>query len=193
MYDEDYFTKEKNSPYCGYPKSRNGENLVVGQMKDRTRMLIKKYGSNFSLLDLGCATGILVKMLRDEGVSAYGIDFADWAINNKVCEYVEKVDVLSMKELSHFDVVHSSDFLEHLPEDRIWEILLLLSKNCNYMEHFIPFYPQFDTPVKGRGDIHLCQVNGEWWQEVFSSIPNFKITSFPKEDYGGYITCKRVS
>lgn len=192
MYDEDYFTKAKNSPYIGYPKSVNGENLVEEQMKYRTKDLIKKYGANFSLLDLGCATGVLVKMLRDEGVSACGIDFADWAIDNRVTEYVQKGDVLKIKEMSHVDVIHSSDFLEHLPEDRIWEVLIMLSKSCDYMEHFIPFYKDYERPVVGSKGIHMCEVNGAWWQKVFSSIPNFEITSFPKEDHGGYITCKRV-
>jgi hypothetical protein len=191
MYDEDYFTKAKNSPYINYPKSINGEFLVETQMKERTKLLIKKYGSKFSIIDWGCATGILVKMLRDKGVTAYGFDFADWAIEHKVCDYVYKEDALNMKENFKVNIVHSSDFLEHLPPERMEEILIKMSQRCkNEMCHYVPFYHEFDSPVSSPGDIHLCEVNADWWKKMFSKIPGFEIKEFPGKD-GGYIIVKR--
>ena len=59
------------------------------------------------------------------------------------------------------------------------------------MWHFVPFYEGIKIPITGRGNIHLCIVNGDWWKDVFEQIPNFKIIQFPNKSYGGYIVCKR--
>ena len=72
------------------------------------------------ILDIGCAKGYLVKMLREKGVDAYGVDISKYAINNAVDEVggyfhvadVEK-DVLPSPNM-FFDVCVSMSTFEHL-------------------------------------------------------------------------------
>jgi len=83
------------------------------------------------ILDLGCANGHLVKLLRENGVEAYGLDISRHAVDNapeaikcflKVID-IEK-DVLPFSDM-FFDVCVSMSTFEHI---NIEKISLALSK-----------------------------------------------------------------
>jgi hypothetical protein len=192
IYDEAYFTKAKNSPYIGYPKSNMGTD-VAAQMVERANALaqVEKVGSTF--LDWGCATGILVNELNKRGFVGSGIDFADWAVEHRVCEFVSKADALKIeeKDIPTCDFMHSSDFLEHLPPEEILPFLIKISKKCKRMYHYVPFYPDFSIPVDDGTGVHLTEVNADWWKKTFESIPGFRIDYFPDKDIGGYVVCTK--
>lgn len=73
-----------------------------------------------SVLDVGCGLGTLVYKLKREGIEAVGVDFAD--VFKKLCEedFFIQADAkkLPFKDNS-LDVVFSSDFFEHIPEEDI--------------------------------------------------------------------------
>lgn len=193
IYDEDYFTKAKHSPYIGYPKSNLGVD-VVSQMKERANYLAEEEEGNSHFIDWGCATGILVNELNKKGFVGIGYDFAGWAIENRVCDNVFKVDALtiSASEIPPVNFMHSSDFLEHLPSDKILDFLVKISTKCDAMYHYVPFYPDFVSPVDDGTGVHLTEVNSVWWKNVFLRIPNFEIVDFTINPLGGYVVCKRV-
>ncbi len=193
IYNEDYYTKAKNSPYIGYPKSNLGVD-VYSVMMFRADEICVAFPSNISIIDWGCATGILVSILRNKGFNAIGYDFAEWAIENKLSEFVYRADALKIKEeeIPIVDVMYSSDFIEHLPPQEVLPFLIKISKRCKKeMWHYVPFYPELNTPTAGPGNVHLTQVNAKWWREIFEKIPDFKIIFFPADVFGGMVKCER--
>ena len=73
-----------------------------------------------TVLDAGCASGHLVAALRDRGVEAYGIDISEYAISmvredvREYCAVCSLTDPLPEKLPGKFDLVISSEVLEHL-------------------------------------------------------------------------------
>jgi ubiquinone/menaquinone biosynthesis C-methylase UbiE len=69
-------------------------------------------------LEIGCATGVVVRRLNDKGVEAHGIDVSKWAIGNR---QHPNVILAGAEDLpfpdNHFDFVYSTHSLEHIPTD----------------------------------------------------------------------------
>src|SRR5947209_19424798 len=62
---------------CGIPYERNEHWLsFFGDLADR---LIQRYHPQ-TVLDAGCALGLLVEALRERGVEAYGFDVSKFAL-----------------------------------------------------------------------------------------------------------------
>jgi 2-polyprenyl-3-methyl-5-hydroxy-6-metoxy-1,4-benzoquinol methylase len=73
------------------------------------------------LLDIGCATGLLIELARARGWDAHGIDVSDFAV--RWCRQrglpVEHGDVNTVRfPAGHFDVVVMDDTIEHLLDPR---------------------------------------------------------------------------
>jgi len=78
-------------------------------------------------LDVGCGTGAGVKLARDQGYDVWGCDLADasdWWRDFGVEKYIEMAPARKMPyEDDSFDLVVSSEVLEHIPEEEIDETL----------------------------------------------------------------------
>ncbi|MCC6801964.1 MAG: glycosyltransferase [Anaerolineae bacterium] len=72
-----------------------------------------------SVLDAGCAIGMLVEALLQRGVEAHGFDISDWAIQKMPPQYADHVRVGSILDPQvvdrHFELVVCIEVLEHLP------------------------------------------------------------------------------
>lgn len=72
-----------------------------------------------SVLDAGCAIGMLVEALLEHGVDAHGFDISDWAIQQMPPQYSAHVRVGSILDPQvvdrHFELVVCIEVLEHLP------------------------------------------------------------------------------
>jgi hypothetical protein len=80
--------------------------------------LISKYHPK-SLLDIGTGCGYLVKVLRDKGVDAWGLEISEYAVKYSH-GYVLKGDVRNIPFKDRlFDVVHSQGLWEYIPEEDI--------------------------------------------------------------------------
>ena len=194
-YDTDYFVNAKFSPYVTYPKSNMKGVDVIATLEARAEVIANSFPQGTTVIDWGCATGILVNKLNEIGIAAIGYDFADWAIANRVSSKVHQVNALEVYEddIHEVELMHSCDFLEHIGEEDIYLLLLKMSRRCKKaMWHYVPFYPSLDKPVIGGGEIHLIQVNSAWWKNLFESIPGFKIVEFPLATHGGYIKLERI-
>jgi len=79
--------------------------------------IISHYPFN-SILDVGCAQGIAVQRYQEKGKDAYGIDVAPTAIELSKERKIKNCFVASATKIpfddSFFDVVTTSDVLEHL-------------------------------------------------------------------------------
>ncbi len=71
-----------------------------------------------TVLDLGCAYGLLVETLRDRGVQAFGLDISEYAINQAREDLKDFLRVGSMLEpiKGRYDLIISIEVIEHIEE-----------------------------------------------------------------------------
>jgi 2-polyprenyl-3-methyl-5-hydroxy-6-metoxy-1,4-benzoquinol methylase len=178
LYDESYFTKRGGgAPYVGYPLELNGFQGNFAGLAD-------EIGARFEprrLLDVGCATGHLVKALREKGIPAEGIDFSQWAVDNAVTPVVQGSALELPWAEGEFDTVISQDFMEHMHPD---DLPTVIAEQVRVVEpggtiaHLIPFY-ETDPPV--QVDAHLCQATRAWWLRFLSAQPGVAVVHEPDE------------
>ncbi|MGH9016043.1 MAG: methyltransferase domain-containing protein [Acidimicrobiia bacterium] len=74
-----------------------------------------------SVLDAGCALGILVETLRERAIEAWGVDISEWAIANAhesvrdYCWQASLTEPLSRR----YDLISCIEVLEHLPNPEL--------------------------------------------------------------------------
>lgn len=97
-------------------------------------------------LDVGCATGYLVEVLRERGIDAEGCDLSAYAIDHAAPGAVGHVRVANLfaglpwPDRS-FDLVCALEILEHLPPDRVPDALAELARVCGgYLYATIPSF-----------------------------------------------------
>jgi SAM-dependent methyltransferase len=176
LYDESYFTKRGGgAPYVGYPRELNG---FQGNFQALADEINGRYTPK-RLLDVGCATGHLVKALRDAGVEAEGIDFSEWAVENSVTPVIRGSALELPWEAGDFDTVISQDFMEHMHPDDLAGVIaeqVRVVRLGGTIAHLIPFY---DTDPPVQVDAHLCQATKEWWMRFLRSQPNVEMVREP--------------
>lgn len=83
---------------------------------DLAKRLITKYGK-VSILDIGTGCGHLIKLLRELGCDAWGLELSEHAVYNACSWAVVRGDIRAIPFPSkRFDVVHSSGLWEYVPE-----------------------------------------------------------------------------
>jgi SAM-dependent methyltransferase len=184
LYDENYYTKRGGGgPYVGYPASvmldhdpwweKLADEVVAGYSPKRA-------------LDLGCATGLLVRAFKQRGAGAAGIDISKWAIDNAVTGDVVQGSALELPyEDNSFDVIISQDFMEHIhPDDQARNLAeqIRVAQPGATLLHLIPFYDS-DPPV--QLDAHLCNATADWWQRLFEATPGLEVVSRPADTTPG--------
>ena len=99
---------------CGVPYERNEHwKSFFGRVADKIVSALDPT----TVLDAGCAIGMLVEAFRDRDVEAYGIDVSEWAIANtpedvrRYCRQGSLADPID----GHFDLVTCIEVIEHIP------------------------------------------------------------------------------
>jgi SAM-dependent methyltransferase len=107
-------------------------------------------------LDVGCATGFLVEVLREQGVDAQGCDVSEYAIDHASPGAAGHIRVgnlfagLPWKDRS-FELVTALEILEHLPPDRVQVALAELHRVCDgYLYATIPSFGRNDSGPDGH-------------------------------------------
>src|SRR5215204_1248015 len=99
---------------CGEPYERSERWLAYfGRIAERIVNDLQPE----SVLDAGCAFGMLVEKLRQLGVDAYGVDVSEYAIehaDHSIREYVW-CDSLTNPLDRKYDLVVSIEVFEHMP------------------------------------------------------------------------------
>jgi len=97
-------------------------------------------------LDVGCAVGYLVEVLREQGIDAEGCDLSEFAIDHASPGAVGHVRVANLFAGlpwpdGAFDLVCALEILEHLPPDRVPDALAELARVCGgYLYATIPSF-----------------------------------------------------
>lgn len=97
---------------------------------------IKKYHKlDGRLLDVGCATGLLVMYALEQGLEAEGIDFSSWAVQkanektNGKCRVMDFNNAQKSDFINLYDIITLNSVLEHLDNPkRALELLFDLCK-----------------------------------------------------------------
>lgn len=137
--------------------------------------LIQQYGK-VRILDAGCGCGHLVKLLREKGADAWGLEISDYAIENTCAKgYVLKGSVceIPFKDKS-FDVVHSSGLWEYLTEDQIDKAVKEVWRVGERQEHNIDHSGTIWQPEYQ----YVTWKPMEWWNKKLQR-PNKVLVAMP--------------
>jgi 2-polyprenyl-3-methyl-5-hydroxy-6-metoxy-1,4-benzoquinol methylase len=116
--DERYYRNLNASPF-GYPDYLGERWLLERLVARRLSTIEKRVGRRGRLLDVGCATGVLVEAASARGWTAMGVDVSDFATAQCLARGIDvrRGDVWSAGlPRDHFDVVVLDDTIEHLPD-----------------------------------------------------------------------------
>lgn len=129
-----------------------------------SEMLLSKYGK-CKILDIGCASGQLVKMLREKGCDAWGIDVSEYAVANKCDSNIIIGDVrdIPFKD-NYFDCVFSQGLWCHINEEDISKAWSECKRVGKHQEHNID-YEEAPTDIP----YFVTRKSKEWWDEKLKS------------------------
>jgi hypothetical protein len=115
-----------------------------------------------TVLDAGCAMGILVEQLRERGVDAYGLDISPYAIEQMPDSVREHCWVASLTDPlpRRYDLVICIEVLEHLPAESASDAIGNL---CAHTDDVL----FSSSPVDFVEATHLNVRPPEYWAELF--------------------------
>ena len=125
----------------------------------RSTRRILKYRPE-SVLDVGCGHGYLVAELLKKGIAVEGVDWSDSAgtlIPNNFTKAEAKA--LPFPNQS-FDIVVSTDFLEHIPEEEVEQVY---SEMVRVAKRHVLALINFNLPEKKERDTHVTLRPKHWW------------------------------
>lgn len=110
-FEEEYF--EKGIGYDGYE-------VVDADYRADKLIETMRLKPGDSVLDVGCAYGLIVKALRERGMRAWGVDVSAWAgKKDRSGHYIRaSAHALPFRDAA-FDCIYSQGTLEHVPEEVI--------------------------------------------------------------------------
>jgi len=175
-FDKDYYedgVKKGISCYENYRymPTRSYEEAItiveecLGKKKDKV-----------TVLDLGCAKGYLVHALRQLGVSAYGEDISEYALDN--C-HPNVEGCVSFPSCHKYDFVICKDVLEHQTEEDILPFLKQIKDRCKFALFVIPLgdNDKYRIPEYEKDVTHLIKKDEDWWINKLSEA-GFELLHF---------------
>ena len=89
-----------------------------------------------TVLDAGCAYGILVERLRARGVEAWGLDISEYAIERVAPEMREYCQVGSILDAlpRRYDLIVSIEVVEHIPAE---DAMRAIENLCRYSDDIL--------------------------------------------------------
>lgn len=122
-FNEGYYMRKEGSNYENY--TWMGEvTLTFAIYLQRHLGMVE--GSR--VLDVGCARGYLVRALRMMRMRAFGYDISEWAIENCDPEVKGFVSTDLSAEPEEWDFIISKDTIEHVPIEKLKELIPALCK-----------------------------------------------------------------
>lgn len=116
FYDETYFDGKGKSNYIEYTASSS----PFDEHADAIAEYIDEHHLAGAVLDVGCAKGYLVAMLRSRGINAFGVDWSTYAIakaSSDVRQYLLAASAVRLPFADRaFSLTVTHDVLEHMDE-----------------------------------------------------------------------------
>lgn len=124
--------------------------------------LIQKYGK-CRILDIGTGCGHLVKILREKGCDAWGLEISDYALENSCAHgYVLKGSVVDVPfKNDSFDVIHSQGLWEYVIEGDVDRAVQEIYRVGKFQEH------NYDSDEQWNPEEHqkITIRSRKWWEE----------------------------
>lgn len=116
-----------------------------------------------SVLDAGCAFGLLVEQLRMRGVDAEGVDISAFAISQAHPSIREHVRVASVAEPfgRRYDLIVCIEVLEHMPRD---EAVRAVANFCSHTDDVL----FSSSPLDYKEVTHFNVNPPEYWAALFA-------------------------
>lgn len=118
-YRKEYFFS-KRARDCGYTNYlKDKDNLLKTFRKRKT--VIEKYKTSGNILDVGCAAGYFLMVMKKLGWHVYGVDISSYMSNIAKKRfglkniYNSKLEKVNFRDI-RFDVITFWDTIEHLPD-----------------------------------------------------------------------------
>ena len=120
-----------------------------------------------SVLDVGCGRGYLLKRLRPFGVKVKGTDFSEAGVSLAKDKDITVADAknLPFKDKT-FDLVISTDFFEHIPEEDIDKVYNEMKRVSERVAARIATKEECDK----ENAYHLTVKPLAWWTEKLPGI-----------------------
>lgn len=178
-FDEAYFERgwERGTAYVNYKESAASSQIFKAVAEALTSVFRPS-----SALEIGCATGAIVRSMNFLGVPTYGIDVSDWAVRNALHPNVRLASAAELPFPSgNFDLVYSSHSLEHLPDDVFMAAFKEIDRVCGpdaVQFHMLPIvgtYPyDYDEETAIRNlksdPTHVLLKRMDWWLERWHEL-----------------------
>tara|TARA_R110000824_G_scaffold9415_4_gene42101 strand:+ start:6516 stop:7109 length:594 start_codon:yes stop_codon:yes gene_type:complete len=172
----------------GYHKSLHGNHGKVLLPK------VLQYDTDLFVLDLGCSKGKIVESLINKGFkNTYGIDIADIAIEACRNRGLETCTVASCSQTgfedSFFDIVISSDVLEHIDQEELPSVAkevnrimkiggIFYFKIATKPERHVPKYKKIAQKYNLK-NLHVTVKPVGFWKKLFISN-GFRVATLSK-------------
>jgi glycosyltransferase involved in cell wall biosynthesis/2-polyprenyl-3-methyl-5-hydroxy-6-metoxy-1,4-benzoquinol methylase len=117
-----------------------------------------------TVLDVGCAIGMLVEALRSHDVDATGVDISEWAIS-QIPEPTQgycRVGSITEDFGGHYDLITCIEVVEHLPRSMAGTAIANLCRHADQIL-FSSSPDDFDEPT------HLNVETTAYWAELFGT------------------------
>ncbi|MFQ3633051.1 methyltransferase domain-containing protein [Roseiflexus sp.] len=155
---------------CGSPYQRNDHWLgIFGALADR---IMTEIGPR-SVMDAGCALGLLVEQLRARGVDAEGIDISEYAIahaHEQVRPYV-RLGSITEPLGRRYDLVVCIEVLEHMPRA---DAEAAIANMCAWSDDIL----FSSSPYDHKETTHINVHPPEYWAERFALHGFFRDVDF---------------
>jgi SAM-dependent methyltransferase len=155
---------------CGVPYERNDHWLgFFGRIAERIVTDLRPT----SVLDAGCAMGMLVEALHARGVDAWGIDISEYAISKVAPEVADRCRVGSLTDPldGRFDLVTCIEVLEHMPSD---DAYVALKHLCHAGDRIL-----FSSSPNDYADpTHVNVRPPEWWSAQLAALGFLRSTDY---------------
>ncbi len=145
---------------CGLPYSRDERWLnFFDQIANR---LVNDFHPR-TVLDAGCAWGLLVESLRVRGIEAYGVDISEYAIQHVYPDIKQYCRVGSITDPlpQRYDLIVSIEVFEHMPPADSEQAIANL---CQYSDNIV----MFSSPVDYKEATHLNVQPPDYWARQFA-------------------------
>ena len=124
-----------------------------------------------TVLDAGCGSGILVRHMLSKGYVARGIELSDWIVQTQCPDLHQEriVQIGSLEDLPYrdnsFDLVFSSDVLEHIPVESIPRVASELVR----VARRDLFFSISLRPSSMNNKYHVTLRPRAWWEQQFEN------------------------
>jgi glycosyltransferase involved in cell wall biosynthesis/2-polyprenyl-3-methyl-5-hydroxy-6-metoxy-1,4-benzoquinol methylase len=157
LYVRSYFEGEgSKSNYHSYSRDAFTPSQILAQT-------LFELFSPKSALEAGCALGYVVKTLHELGVSAYGFDISEWAVEQAAVPFITRFDFSVEPIADKFDLVYCYDVVEHIPLERLEFALKNLWESTTGTLVIVPALYAEGTTYDPNEPTHLIFHDRPWW------------------------------